>query len=85
VSGGSPTWEEFASEVAEVLSVPAASIRRDARLVEDIDADSLAVIELVTALIGDYGLSMPNGLDPSRWQGLTAGQLFDSVRQGSLP
>jgi acyl carrier protein len=85
VSGGSPSWEEFASEVAEVAFVPVASVRRDARLVEDLDADSLAVVELVTGLITDYGLAAPDGIDPARWKGITAGQLFDSVAQGSLP
>ena len=34
--------------------VPVGSVQRDARLVEDLDADSLAVVELVTGLITDY-------------------------------
>jgi acyl carrier protein len=85
VSHRPPTWEAFASEVAQVVDSPVESVRREARLIEDLDADSLAVIELVTELISDYGLSMPNGLNPSRWEGLTAGQLFDSIGQGSLP
>jgi acyl carrier protein len=71
--------------VAQIVDVPVGTISREVRLIEDLDADSLAVIELVTSLVNDYSLSMPNGIDPARWEGLTAGQLFDSVAQGSLP
>jgi acyl carrier protein len=71
--------------VAQVVLVPVESVGREARFVEDLDADSLAVVELVIAMVDDYDLSVPDGIDPARWKGLTAGQLFDSIAQGSLP
>jgi acyl carrier protein len=85
VSGPSPTWEAFAGEVAQAVFVPVESVRRETRLIEDLDADSLAVVELVIAMVDDYDLTVPDGIDPARWKGITAGQLFDSVVQGSLP
>jgi acyl carrier protein len=85
VTSDAPSWEAFASEVAQVVFVPVESVRREARLIEDLDADSLAVVELVIAMVDDYDLSVPDGIDPARWKGLTAGQLFDFVAEGSLP
>jgi acyl carrier protein len=85
VSRPSPSWEAFASDLAQVVEVPVEKILPESRLIEDLDADSVALVELIVAIVNDYGVAMPNGLDPSRLEGLTAGQLFDSIAQGSLP
>jgi acyl carrier protein len=85
MSPTAPSWEEFTEKVASVGGPEASEIEPGVRLVEDLDLDSLAVIELVVALMNDYGLAMPDGLNAQKWQGLTAGELFESVKQGSLP
>ena len=85
MSPGGPSWGEFAAKLASVAEIDAAGIQQEARLIEDLDLDSLAVIELVVALMNDYGLAMPDGIDAERWDGLTAGQLFESVTQGTIP
>jgi acyl carrier protein len=80
-----PSWEVFVTSLGETLEVPPESILPESRVIEDLDADSVALLELVVAMMNEYSLAMPNGINPSQWEGLTAGQLFDSVRQGSLP
>ena len=85
MSPATVSWEDFAAKVSEITEADVTRVSSDARLVEDLDLDSLGLIELVVALVNDYGLTMPGGLDAQRWEGLTAGQLFEAVRQGSLP
>lgn len=80
-----PSWEGFAATLGELTTVDATSIGREARLIEDLDIDSLGLIELVVAMVNEYSLAIPNGLDARQWEGLTAGQLFDAVSAGALP
>jgi acyl carrier protein len=84
VSRPAPSWEAFAEDLAQVIDVPVEKVLPESRLVEDLDADSVALVELVVAMVNDYGVAMPNGLDPSSLEGLTAGRLFDAIAQGSL-
>lgn len=43
----------------EVLEADPSAITEDARLAEDLDADSLALVEMVMALEDHYGISIP--------------------------
>ena len=43
-------FEKFKESAVEVLQVPADKITREARFAEDLDADSLDLVELVMAL-----------------------------------
>ena len=49
------TFEKFKGCAVEVLQVPEDKITRDARFAEDLDADSLALIELVEGLEEELG------------------------------
>ena len=58
--GGAPMSREQVAElvveqVAEILEVDASSVNESSRFVEDLDADSLALIELVEALEQEFG------------------------------
>ncbi len=44
------TFEKFRDCAVEVLQVPADKVTRDARFADDLDADSLDLVELVMAL-----------------------------------
>lgn len=45
--------------VSSQLEVPLANVREDASFIDDLRADSLAVVELVLALEQAYGLEIP--------------------------
>ena len=58
--GGAPMSREQVAElvveqVAEILEVDASTVSETSRFVEDLDADSLALIELVEALEQEFG------------------------------
>jgi len=52
------TFEKFKECAVEVLQVPADKITRDARFSEDLDADSLDLVELVMALEEQFDVSV---------------------------
>ena len=66
----------FASTVAEVLDVDPAEVRSDARWRDDLDADSLAVVEITLALNDAFSIKLPD-VEPE--QLATVGQAFDLV------
>lgn len=55
-------FERFRSLVAEILEQDAAAVTPESRFVEDLDADSLAVTELVMAMEEEFEVT----LDDSR-------------------
>jgi acyl carrier protein len=70
------TFEKFKVCAVEVLQVPAESITRDARFSEDLDADSLDLVELVMALEESFDVSV----DESELEGIeTIGQAYDLI------
>jgi acyl carrier protein len=81
---GKVSWDAFTAEIVDISLTPADRIVPDARLVQDLDLDSLALIELVVVMVDKYELTIPDDLDAERWKDLTAGQLFDAVERGSL-
>ena len=70
------TFEKFKVCAVEVLQVPGDSITRDARFAEDLDADSLDLVELVMALEETFDVSV----DESELEGIeTIGQAYDLI------
>ncbi|NLZ55075.1 MAG: acyl carrier protein [Clostridiaceae bacterium] len=52
-------FEEVRAQIAEVLAVNADEIKMNTRPIEDLNADSLDVVELSVAFERRYGLKLP--------------------------
>jgi acyl carrier protein len=66
----------FQGCVAEVLDIEPDEVLLDSRWREDLDADSLAVVEITLALNDAFSIKIPD-VDPE--QLVTVGQAFDIV------
>ncbi|MEO7555201.1 MAG: acyl carrier protein [Acidimicrobiales bacterium] len=66
----------FQKAIAEVLDVDATTVVREARWAEDLDADSLAVVEITLVLADEFHIQIPD-VEPEELQ--TVGQAFDLV------
>ena len=51
-------FKRFTSCAVEVLSVDASQVTREASFADDLDADSLDLVELVMALEEEFGVSV---------------------------
>ena len=51
-------FDRFTKCAVEVLSVEAAAVTKEARFAEDLDADSLDLVELVMALEEEFDVSV---------------------------
>jgi acyl carrier protein len=69
-------FDTFRDCVAEVLDIEPADVRIEARWREDLDADSLAVVEITLALNDAFSIKIPD-VDPEEL--VTVGQAFDLV------
>ncbi|MDQ2727051.1 MAG: acyl carrier protein [Actinomycetota bacterium] len=69
-------FSTFQGCVAEVLDIEAGEVKPEARWREDLDADSLAVVEITLALNDAFSIKVPD-VDPD--QLVTVGQAFDLV------
>ncbi len=70
------TYEKFKECAVEVLQVPADKITHDARFSEDLDADSLDLVELVMALEEQFDVSV----EETELEGIeTVGQAYDLI------
>jgi acyl carrier protein len=69
-------FSTFQDCVAEVLDIEPTVVRSDARWREDLDADSLAVVEITLALNDAFSIKFPD-VDPEHL--MTVGQAFDLV------
>ena len=52
--------EKIQAMLAEALNVPVEKITADAKIVEDLGADSLDVVELLSRLEDEYGVMIPD-------------------------
>ena len=69
-------FARFTKSAVSVLSVDAAKITKEARFGDDLDADSLDLVELVMALEEEFGVEVPEeDLDGIE----TIGQAYDLV------
>ena len=50
---------EIRESLAAQLNIPIANITGDSRLIEDLKADSLDLVELITSLEERYGIEIP--------------------------
>jgi len=70
------TFEKFRACAVDVLQVPADKVVREARFDDDLDADSLDLVELVMALEEAFEISV----DESELEGIeTVGQAYDLI------
>ena len=51
---------EIRESIAAQLNIPVYSIKIDSRLIEDLKADSLDIVELVMGLEENYGIEIPD-------------------------
>ena len=72
----SDNFERFVKCAVETLSVDAAQVTREATFAEDLDADSLDVVELVMALEEEFGIEVP---EEELAEVKTVGQAFDII------
>lgn len=69
-------FEKFRGCAVEVLQVPAEKVTREARFADDLDADSLDLVELVMALEESFDITV----EESELEDIeTIGQAFDLV------
>ncbi|MDH4145030.1 MAG: acyl carrier protein [Acidimicrobiia bacterium] len=69
-------FERFKECAVRVLSVDADKVTREASFAEDLDADSLDLVELVMALEEEFGVTV----EEEELDGIeTAGQAYDLV------
>jgi acyl carrier protein len=70
------TFERFKKCAVDVLAVDEAKVTRDAQFADDLDADSLDLVELVMALEEEFGITV----EESELEGIeTVGQALDLV------
>ena len=70
------TFERFKKCAVDVLSVPAEKVTKEAKFGDDLDADSLDLVELVMALEEEFDVSV----DEEELEGIeTVGQAFDLI------
>ena len=69
-------FEKFKGCAVEVLQVPEDKITKDARFAEDLDADSLDLVELVMALEESFDVTV----EETELEGIeTIGQAYDLI------
>jgi acyl carrier protein len=70
------TFEKFRECAVEVLQVPSDKVVREARFADDLDADSLDLVELVMALEEAFDITV----DEKELEDIeTVGQAFDLI------
>jgi acyl carrier protein len=74
--GDEATFDKFRNCAVEVLQVPADKVVPDARFGDDLDADSLDLVELVMALEETFDVTV----DESELEGIeTIGQAYELI------
>ncbi|MBK5222000.1 MAG: acyl carrier protein [Acidimicrobiia bacterium] len=69
-------FERFKKCAVEVLAVEAAQVTKEARFADDLDADSLDLVELVMALEEEFDVSV----DEEELEGIeTVGAAYDLI------
>lgn len=74
------TFERFKTVAVEVLSVDASKVTPDAKFGEDLDADSLDLVELVMALEEEFDITV----DEEELEGIETVQQAHDLVTGKL-
>ena len=74
------TFEELKNEIVETLSADADAITMEARLTEDLNADSLDAVELNMALEEKCGVSIP---DDKLGEMKTVGDIYNYLTENA--
>ena len=69
-------FNRFVKCAVDTLSVEASQVTREANFADDLDADSLDVVELVMALEEEFGIEVP---EEDLADVKTVGQAFDMI------
>lgn len=79
-------WREFAATIALAGDLDVCQVSASSKLVEDLNLDSLALFEVVVALLVDYELrELPQTLRDGDWSGVTVGIMFDLIYDRESP
>ena len=72
------SWDDFAAQIAEVAGVERSVVQAESRLVEDLNLDSLGLLEVSVVAVVDCGLEeLPDQLQKTSWDGVTVGDVFE--------
>ena len=71
-------FEKFRNCAVEVLQVPAEKVTREARFGDDLDADSLDLVELVMSFEEEFSIEIP---DSDAEKQLTVGDVVKYIEQ----
>ena len=78
-------WQGLVARVAEVAGVEPSTVTAETRLIEDLGLDSLALTELLVAVISEHYLDdVAAELAERRWEGTTVAELCDDVYRPRL-
>ena len=72
------SWDGFKAIVVEQLGVEAEQVTPEANFVDDLNADSLDLVELIMAFEEAYGMEIPDE-DAEKIQ--TVGQAWDYIKE----
>lgn len=76
-------WGTFIACVAEIADVEPVRIRRETRVIDDLNLDSLGVTELVVLLLADFELeALSERLLNADWNAVTVGDIYDEYCGG---
>ena len=71
-------FERLANAIAEVLDIDASKITPDSKIVEDLGADSLDVLEIVMGIESEFGIKIPTEATENI---VTAGDAFEAIKK----
>lgn len=76
-------WDAFAAAVAEIAAVPPGSVTANARLLDDLGLDSLALTEVIVFCVVELEMeTLARDLGERPWDRITIGDLYDEYKTG---